>query len=58
MQRQLLSSATNHLHRAATSCSSRMVAGAEVGVGEAEADAEEAVVNMNTRAVDRPTAIT
>ena len=29
-----------------------MVAGAEVGVGEAEADAEEAVVNMNTRAVD------
>jgi hypothetical protein len=34
-----------------------MVAGAEVGVGEAEADAEEAVVT-NTRAVDRPTAIT
>jgi len=33
-----------------------MVAGAGVGVEEAEADAEEAVIK-NTKAVDRPTAI-
>jgi len=35
-----------------------MVAGAEAGVGEAEADAEEAAVTTNTRAADRPTVIT